>query len=486
MSRGTRLSERIAALLCVAALSLSAFSASASAAETAEERLQARIRAADAWLGRFLEQEAVPGAAVAVVHDQKLLWLKAFGHSDVARTLPATPDTRFSICSISKLFTSMAAMQLRDAGRLELDAPISRYLPWFRPKGEGDAPVSARALLSHVSGLPREAGDPYWVTRVFPDRERVLDHAGTSATSPPFRYFDYSNYGMVLLGEVVARLSGSDYDSYVQRRLLDPIGLADTGSRWPQALYGREFAVGYGPRNGQGAREPLPFYEIKALGPAAGFSSSATDLARFAAWQFRVLGGADDGVLGGASLRDMQRIHWVSPDLPEESWGLGFRVFQRGEETLVGHDGGCPGFNSSFILRPQDRTAVIMLVNVNDVDPGKVALSLYDFLAGPIREAYPRPPAASPPVDLAIYEGIYGRPGYHNHVYVLPANGELTTMSLYESAPGQRVERYRHVEGTIFRRVRNDGSLAETLRFELGPDGRPMRLWRNDQFMERE
>jgi CubicO group peptidase (beta-lactamase class C family) len=471
----------------VAISSLSSGTVHAGTADAAEARLQARIRAADAWLGRFLEQEAVPGAAVALVHDQKVIWMKGFGHSDAARTRPATADTRFSICSISKLFTSMAAMQLRDEGRLELDAPIATYLPWYQATGDKDAPITIRALLSHVSGLPREAGAPYWATRVFPDRKQLLDRAGgLEATSPPFRYFDYSNYGMVLLGEIVASLSGSDYESYLQRRLLDPIGLKDTSVHWPKALYGREFAIGHGPRNGRGKRKPLPFYEINALVPAAGISSSAADLARFAAWQFRVLDGRENGVLAAASLRDMQRIHWVSHDRPDESWGLGFRVFRHGEETLVGHDGGCPGFNSSFIMRPQDRTAVIMLVNVNDVDPGKVALSLYDFLAGAVREAYPRPSPSIPvPPDLTVYEGVYARPDYHNHVYILPENGALTAMSLYGSAPGQEMEHYQHIEETTFRRVRPDGSLAETLRFELGRDGRPIRLWRNGQFMER-
>lgn len=488
MSGGAKL-RSLAASLCAAALALLACADRAAAADTSDtpsERLQARLRAADAWLGRRLEQEAVPGAAVAVLHDQTLLWLKGFGHGDAARTLPATGDTRFGICSISKLFTAIAAMQLRDAGRIELDAPISRYLPWYRPADDAEAPVTARALLSHVSGLPREAGQPYWATRLFPDRAQLPGRAPAMPAAAPFRYFDYSNYGMVLLGEIVARRSGLDYDAYVRRRLLDPIGLADTATQWPRALYGRGFAVGYGARNGRGERKPLPFYEIKALGPAAGISSSAADLARFAAWQFRVLDGKEDGVLRAATLRDMQRIHWVSPDSPDESWGLGFRVFRHGEETLVGHDGGCPGFNSSFILRPQDRTAVIMLVNVNDVDPGTLALSLYDFLAGAIREAYPPPAApAAAPHDLSLYEGVYARPDYHNDIYILPERGELTAISLYAGAPGERIERFRHVADHGFRRVRADGSLAETLRFEPGPDGRPIRLWRNDQFMER-
>lgn len=454
----------------------------------AQKDLQARLRAAEAWLGVYLEQEAVPAAAVAVVHDQKILWEKGFGHADAEKKIPVSSDTRFSICSISKLFTGMAVMQLRDAGVIELDRPVSAYLPWYDEGEKEEEPATIRSILSHVSGLPREAGHPYWATREFPDLESVKGQTETlSAQSMPFEYFQYSNLAMVLLGEVVEAVSGVSYETYIQSRLIDPIGLKNTSPHWPRELYGREFAAGFGPRAGDGTRKPFAYYEIGALAPAAGFSSSAADLARIASWQFRVLEGVEPDILSASALREMQRIHWASPDRPEESWGLGFRVFQHGGETLVGHDGGCPGFNSTFILRPQDRIAIIMLVDVNDVDPGPLALSLYDFIAPLIREAYPRPAAPAPAraLDLSAYEGVYGRADYHNHIYVFPEKGELATAALYEDAAGARLERYRHIEGTTFRRIRHDGSLAETLIFELDRSGEPVRLWRHDQFMER-
>lgn len=476
----------LAAVMCLTIAGLSQTTQAREPAE-AQKDLQARVRAADAWLGVYLEQEAVPAAAVAVVHDQKILWEKGFGHADAEKKVPVSADTRFSICSISKLFTGMAVMQLRDAGEIELDRPVSAYLPWYAEGEKGQEPATIRSMLSHVSGLPREAGLPYWATREFPDPENIKSQTETlSAQSKPFEYFQYSNLAMVLLGEIVEAVSGLSYETYAQRRLLNPIGLKNTSPNWPRALYGGEFAAGFGPRAGNGTRKPFAYYDIGALTPAAGFSSSAADLARFASWQFRVLEGTEADTLSASALREMQRIHWASPDRPEESWGLGFRVFQHGGETLVGHDGGCPGFNSTFIMRPQDRIAIVMLVDVNDVDPGPLALSLYDFLTPVIKEAYPVPaPAPIRTLDLSAYEGVYGRTDYHNHIYVLPENGELTTIALYDDAPGTRLERYRHVEGTTFRRIRHDGSLAETLTFDLDQGGEPVRLWRHHQFMER-
>jgi CubicO group peptidase (beta-lactamase class C family) len=431
----------------------------------------------------------VPAASVAVVHDQDVLWSRGLGFTDRARRVPASADTRFSICSISKLFTSIAAMRLRDAGQLDLDAPVSTYLPWY-PDDSAAAttgPVTVRSILSHVSGMPREANAPYWATREFPDESDLKDLLERQdANAPAFVHFDYSNLGMVLLGEIVASLTGTNYQTHVQRKLLEPLGLSQTTPRWPRELYGTEFALGYAARNGRGERKALPFYEIGALTAAAGFSSSAADLARFASWQFRVLDGNDAGVLASTTLHEMQRVHWMSLDGQGERWGLGFRLQQRGGEMLVGHEGGCPGFTSSLIMQPADKIAVIVLVDVNDVDAGEVALNLYDLLAEPIRAAYPRtavvPADASP--DPAIFEGVYGRPEYHNDIYVLAEEGGLMTISLYARAPAERIEHYRYVDGTTFRRLRPDGSLAETLRFELNDRGEPARAWRNSQFLD--
>ena len=117
------------------------------------------IRVLDAWIAHEVAQREQPGLSIGIVHDQELIWSKGYGWADRDRKIPATPATLYRIASISKLFTSTAVMQLRDAGRLQLDDPVAKHLAWFRirnahPQGPT---ITLRHLLSHISGLPREA-----------------------------------------------------------------------------------------------------------------------------------------------------------------------------------------------------------------------------------------------------------------------------------------------------------------------------------------
>ncbi len=456
-----------------------------------QAKLDAKLRAAEKWLDVYLEQEAVPGASVAIVHDQKIIWSKGFGYANLAGKVPATPQTRYSICSVSKLFTAIAAMQLRDQGKLDIDKPVGDYLSWYNIHDveKPDGPVTARAIMSHVSGLPRESDTPYWSTASFPDLDTVKKRLSEQTNLyRAYDYLQYSNLGLTLLGQEVEAVSGQDYHAYVKAKLLDPIGLSSTTSELPRELHGKAFAVGYKARNGKGERATFPFYTVNAIAPAAGFASTVEDLGRFASWQFRALEGGDP-VLKSSTLREMQRVHWMTPDKPDETWGLGFAVYNQKGKTLVGHGGYCPGYRTSLMMRPQDKVAVIAMVNVNDVAPEAITRGLYDLLAGDIKAAYPdKPattPAAAPKRDLSVYEGLYSRPGYDYDTYVVPYGDELIGVGLYAGNPSEDIDRYRHVEGDIFRRVRPDDSLAEPVRFEMGKDGKPVRMWTHSNPLDR-
>ncbi|MFQ3665093.1 MAG: serine hydrolase domain-containing protein, partial [Sphingomonadaceae bacterium] len=179
----------------------------APAAAAPDPEVAARLKAAEAWLGVQLAREGVVGASAAIVKGEETLWARGFGLANAAAKVPATADTRYSICSISKLFTSILAMQERDAGRLNLDEPVDGVLPWFRigPVEGQDGPVTARGIMSHVAGLPREADLPYWSEIAFPDREAIRQRVPSQAML--YRGFDqlqYSNLGMVVLGELAA------------------------------------------------------------------------------------------------------------------------------------------------------------------------------------------------------------------------------------------------------------------------------------------
>ena len=451
----------------------------------------ARIRAAEAWLATQLARDNVTGASAAIVHDQQVLWSKGFGHANLARRVPATPQTRYSICSISKLFTSMAAMKERDAGRLDLDAPVGRYLDWYtiRDVGNPDGPVTARGIMSHVAGLPRESDTPYWREAKFPDIASVK--ARLAEQTNLYRAYDahqYSNLGMTLLGEMVAATSGQPYHDYVRANFLTPLGLTRTTSELPVELRGGEFAIGYTARKTGWDRDPFPAYKLNAIAPAAGFASTVEDLGKFASWQFRLLSGeGGEGVLKASTLREMQRVHWMTPDKPDETWGLGFASYQHDGKTFVGHGGYCPGYRSSLMMRPQDKIAIMVMANVDDANTGKFTRELYDFVGGAVAKAAK---ADKPPeprkADFRAFEGIYGVERSAHDTYVSQIGEELVSVSLYDdSGAAKDADRWRHVEGDRFRRIRADDSLGEELRFERDRSGRVVRLWLHSNPLQR-
>ena len=409
--------------------------------------------------------------------------------ADRDRRVPAGPDTVYSICSISKLFTAIAVMQERDAGRLRLDDPVSRHLPWFSiaPAVPGSGEVTVGALLTHSSGLPRETGHAYWTGPdfTFPTADAVrARQAGRTALYAADTYFQYSNYGLTLAGEVAAATAGVPYDALVQARILTPIGLTSTFTHMRAAREAGRLATGHGTITREGTRAAAPFFDAEGVGPAAGFASSAADLSRFASWQFRLLRTGTTEVLAANTLREMQRVHWVDPDF-SVSRGLGFRVWRNQDRTFVGHSGSCPGFRAELLLKPDERIAVALLANAQGVDTGTLAQSAYDLVAPAIREATRE--GASPPARdsaLAAYVGTYAS-GFAGETAIVAWEDGLATFALPDDEPVQNLAKLRKTGPHTFRRVRKDGTLAEEIVFEMGPDGRASRLIRHDNHYAR-
>ncbi|HVO78396.1 MAG TPA: serine hydrolase domain-containing protein, partial [Candidatus Bathyarchaeia archaeon] len=149
--------------LWVGALMLCAVTAMAQGPKPAAERAEA-LRLVDAWLDAEQAYEHIPAVSAGVVVGDDLVWSKGYGTIDAQHTVPASPKTIYSICSISKLFTSVALMEQYDAGKVRLDDPITTYLPWakLKPLSEDSGPITVRGILSHSAGLPRESDSPYW------------------------------------------------------------------------------------------------------------------------------------------------------------------------------------------------------------------------------------------------------------------------------------------------------------------------------------
>lgn len=444
--------------------------------------LASRFRAAEAWMDQTARSKLTPGATAAVVFGQDMIWSHGFGFAELDTRRPATPETTFSICSISKLFTSVAVMDLVEQGKVDLDAELGVYLEDFdlsAPEGVIADPITIRGLLSHAAGLPREGDGAYWNSLDFPSEqalESTLD--GLGRLYSPFTNYQYSNIGMALLGKVVSEVSGESYSAYVQKEIFSPLNLSTMTTDMPDGDDASNFARGYYEFKADGRREVVEHYQLDGLAPAGGFTASAVDLSKFAIWQFGLLESGGENVLERKTLQNMHKVHWYDPFDPESRvYGLGFYHFKIGETPVIGHGGYCIGQRADFAMDPKKQIAVTVLVNAENTSPSDIGAGIYSLVADAIvaateADASDNEDQAEKVASLQALEGAYRWPKSPMGFYVIPqANGELELIDLYASSPGDIAVTYRHLDGDRFRRVRKEGDLGEVLIFERDDKG---------------
>jgi CubicO group peptidase (beta-lactamase class C family) len=478
--------KRAFAVLATALLS----AVSGWAQELAEDPgVAAALELLQVWVEAQRDYEDMPGLSIAVVHDQDILWSAGFGYADIERRRPARSNTIYSICSISKLFTAIGVMQLRDQGKLRLDDPVEAHLPWFdiQQSFPDSPPITVQGLLTHSSGLPRESDFPYWTGPEFefPTREQVIERLASQETLyPAYKYFQYSNLGLTLAGEVVAERSGEPYATYVQRHILEPLGLESTSPEIPVEHRAGRLATGYGARGREGERSGLTFLQVRGIAPAAGFASTVEDLAKFASWQFRLLEHGGEEVLRANTLREMHRVHWVDPDWSTH-WGLGFALYRIDDKTFVGHGGSCPGYRSSFMTRPEEKFAAIVMTNAIDANTGRYTNNAYKIVAPALTAALKSAgEAREPDPALQMYAGTYGT-WWGGEIAVLLWEDGLVYLSLPNDDPIAGLARLELTGEHTFRRVRSDDELGEEIIFELDDDGNVFRFKRNSNYYPR-
>jgi CubicO group peptidase (beta-lactamase class C family) len=480
----------VAAILFATAVAYVVPAARAQTGQLADDpRVAETVALLKVWLEAQRAYDDIPGVSGAVVHDQQIVWKGGFGFSDPAGRTPAGAETLYSICSISKLFTSLAVMQLRDAGKLRLDDPVAKHLPWFRIKNTapqaGDATIEG--LLTHASGLPRESDHPYWSAPEFrfPTRDQIRERIDEQETLYPSEtYFQYSNLGLTLAGEIVRAASGQSYEEYVRASILKPLGLSSTHPDMPEQERGKRLAVGYSAITREGSRKALPFFVVRGIAPAAGYASTAEDLARFASWQFRLLDTGGTEVLNANTLREMHRVHWVDPDF-ETTWGLGFSVWRSNNETFVGHGGSCPGYRTQLLLKPDRKVATVFMANALGVNSQQWSQKMYEIVAPGIRNAVKEPGKGKPPdAELTKYLGTYSASFGGEYAIVRWEDG-LAMLSLPTMEPVRNLVKLKKVGEHRFRRIRKDEALGEEIVFEMGADGKPTRFRMHSNYYPR-
>ena len=448
----------------------------------ADPRVAQSLTLMRTWLEAERAYRRIPGVSAALVSDQQVIWSGGYGYADVAREMPATASTIYSICSISKLFTSIATMQLRDAGKLRLDDPVSKHLSWFNikqtyPERE---PITVEGILTHAAGLPRESDWPYWTGPdfPFPTHEQIVAKINSQETLyPAEQYFQYSNLGLSLAGEIVAAKSGMSYAEYVTKNILQPLGMSSTTPEMPEAERGKRLATGYGKLGRNPTRSPLAFFQARGIAPAAGYASSAEDLARFAMWQFKNLTTNGQSVLAANTLREMHRPHFVDPN-GTTMYGLGFSAWRSGEKGFVGHGGSCPGYQTYLWLRPEERIATVSMTNAVDANARNITQRMYEIMAPVLLSARKDTSSKPKPVDSTLvaytgtYEGTFG-----GEFAVLSWDGSIASLSLPSEDPVRGLTKWRKTGTHTFRRIRADDELGETIRFEMGPNGKAVAFW---------
>ncbi|WP_258726871.1 serine hydrolase domain-containing protein [Cellulomonas sp. NS3] len=337
-------------------------------------------RAAFEVLPDLLERDGVPGAVLTVVADGAVVHAAGYGVADLATGTPFDPDRSLvRIASVTKLLTATAVMQQVEAGRLDLDADVNRYLTTFRFPPTFPHPVTVRDLLDHTAGFEergvgigaRDAAD-------VPPLAQTLARDMPARIYPPGEVAAYSNYGAALAGHLVEQVSGEPYAPYLQRHVLDPLGMTRTTAVEPvPAALAPDLARSYDSDAEPPAPEPFTF---DRLVPDGSVSATATDMARFALAHL----GSGPRVLDPAtSARMHTRSFTADPRLPGSAHGFHERALH-GRRALV-HDGSWEGFQSALVLVPE--CGVGMFVSVN-ATAGAVTLGeVVDRFAGLVAPA---------------------------------------------------------------------------------------------------
>lgn len=324
-----------------------------------------RLEGLDEMVNKALELFHVPGVAVGVIIDGKVVLTKGYGLRDQTNGLPVTENTLFAIGSCTKAFTTHVLGQLADEGKISLDDPVIKYLPEFRLKDEyATYHITIRDLVTHQSGLPRH--DLLWYNSAL-SRNDLLPRLQYLDSSSDLRgKFQYNNLMYVMAGLVIERVTGQSWEAAVQSRVFAPLGMDRSNFSVLESQKSNDFSLPYREKNG--SVQSIPFNNITTAGPAGSINSSVADMMKWVGLQL------SDGTFEGRYLlkkETLQAMH--TPQVafrkfPEEAtdffgYGLGWMVGMHEGHYYVSHGGGIDGFISSTGFLPKEKIGVVVLTN---------------------------------------------------------------------------------------------------------------------------
>jgi CubicO group peptidase (beta-lactamase class C family) len=315
-------------------------------------------------LEKVCREERVPGLAVAVVEDGKLAYSRGFGlikWGDATR--PVTPETLFHMASVTKPFVATAVMQLMEQGKLQLDAPVTRYLPYFRLDDPRNESITVRHILTHTSGMP-DVDDYHWDNPEYDDGslERYVRSLGNQKLRwNPGTKFAYSNMAYEALGDLVSKVSGQSFEEFVQSSILEPLGMNSSTLLLKKADPSR-LAEGH-TRAKDGSVEHIKHYPYnRAHTPSSNLHSCASDIAR---WMIANLNGGElDGrrILKHSSHASMWKPEAETGKAGSQV-GLSWFLDESKGNRLVSHAGGDDGFLTYLCMCPARSLGFAIMIN---------------------------------------------------------------------------------------------------------------------------
>ena len=322
-----------------------------------------------AEIEREVQSKRLPALSVALIDDQRVVWAAGFGHRDKAKTAPATAETVYRVGSVSKLFTDVAVMKLVEAGTLDLDAPVQKYLPDFKPTNPfNDAPITLRHLMAHRSGLVREPPVGNYFDPTGPTLAATVDSLnGTTLVYPPGEKIKYSNAAIGVVGRVLEVVSKKPFADAVKASALDPLGM--TGSAFEPTPAVRAKLADAVMWTYHGREFPAPTFEL-GMAPAGSMYSSVLDLSKFASCLL-----ADGrGLLKPESLAEMLKPQFAKPD-EKAGFGLGFVLGDLDGKKRVGHGGAIYGFATELAVLPTEKLGLVVVTSRDVANPVVVRIA---------------------------------------------------------------------------------------------------------------
>lgn len=355
--------------------------------------------AIDDYVAAQMSALRIPGSAVGVLHDGQVVHVRGLGVADPTGR-PVTPQTPFRLASVSKTLTALAVMQLVESGQLNLDSPVSDYLPWFGV-GEGTtdtanaAAATVRDLMHHTSGIPGRAGNDDLFngddTDVALERHvrrltlRAFDRPGAAT-------YEYSNVNYDVAGLLVAQVSGQSFESYVQNHIFSPLGLRHSFTS-QAAAQADGMATGYRQWFGFPLAAALP--DDRATRPSSFLISSAEDMTRLLT--LLLDGGRTNGarILGPSAVEELHRPT-VSIGSTGSRSAMGLDVGQMNGQTMLSKTGGTANYFARIVILPESRWGVVVLANTFDIGLGKRFEAIADGVAGHLVSGQSADPVSAP------------------------------------------------------------------------------------------